>query len=105
MFLSFFYYRITYMEKIILNYRIIIEKETTGDRQTKVVYNAYCPTLELADFGETIDEIVQRMTKLIKFHVESLSKLHHKVPVEKETTTIITSVEVPVSSHTQFLYT
>lgn len=92
------------MEKIILNYRIIIEKEKTKGKKVDIMYNAYCPTLQLSDFGKTIDEVVKRITKLIKFHVESLSELGYKVPVEKEATTFITSVEVPVSSHTQFSY-
>lgn len=75
------------MEKIILNYRIVIEKEKIDGKKTQTVYNAYCPTLQLADFGKTIDEVGQRITRLIKFHVESLSSLGHKVPVEKEATT------------------
>lgn len=93
------------MEKIILNYRIIIEKEKTENKKGKFVYSAYCPTLRLSDFGKTVDEVIQRITQLITFHIESLSELGHKVPVEKTATTVITSVEVPVSPHTQFLYT
>jgi len=57
------------MEKRILNYRIIIEPEKIG---RKTVNNAYCPTLGLADFGNSIDEAIQRIQSLIKFHIESL---------------------------------
>lgn len=79
------------MQKNILNYRITIEKEKKEKRG--FVYNAYCPALQLADFGTSIDQAVKRMTNLIKFHLESLEKLGYPIPVEKESTTIITSYE------------
>ncbi|MFN4213142.1 MAG: hypothetical protein ACK4FL_04275 [Microgenomates group bacterium] len=44
------------------------------------------------------------MKKLIKFHIDSLSALGYSIPVEKETTTLITSVEIPVSSSVKFSY-
>ncbi|OGM27155.1 hypothetical protein A3D00_05590 [Candidatus Woesebacteria bacterium RIFCSPHIGHO2_02_FULL_38_9] len=90
------------MEKKILNYRIIIEKEKVSNG--KYVYNASCPVLGLADFGKTIDEAIKRITNLIKFHIESLTKLKYKVPIERETTTVITSVEIPTSQDTKFSY-
>lgn len=37
------------MQKQVLNYRIIIEPEKMG---RKTVYNACCPTLGLADYGD-----------------------------------------------------
>ena len=91
------------MEKNILNYRIIIEKEKAEGKKG-YVYSAYCPTLGLSDFGNTIDEAIKRITSLIKFHIESLSGLGHKVPAEKESTTVITSVKVPFSTHIKLSY-
>jgi len=41
---------------------------------------------------------------LIKFHIESLSQLGYPVPAEKETTTLITSVEIPFSSSIKIAY-
>lgn len=76
------------MERKVLNYRILVEKEQAS-------YSAYCPVLGLADFGKTIDEAVARISDLIRFHIESLSRLGYTVPVEKEATTVITSVDVP----------
>ena len=57
------------MEKQVLNYRIIIEPEKMG---RKTVYNAYCDTLGLADYGDSIDEVIKNIKSLIKFHIECL---------------------------------
>ncbi|QQG40818.1 MAG: hypothetical protein HYV37_00650 [Candidatus Levyibacteriota bacterium] len=91
------------MEKKVLNYRIVVEKE--NDDKGKTVYNAYCKTLGIADYGKTINQAISRITSLIKFHIESLALEGHKVPVEKEQTTVITSIKIPTPSHARFLYT
>lgn len=75
----------------------MIEKERN-------VYLSYCQSLGLNDYGKTIDEALNRMRNLIKFHIESLSKLGYPVPVEKETTTLITSIEIPLSSSVKISY-
>jgi len=85
------------METRILNYKIVIEKE-------KDDFVAYCQVLGLSDYGKTIDQALKRMKDLIKFHVESLTDSGYAVPVEKESSTLITSVEIPVSSSIKFSY-
>lgn len=57
------------MQKQVLNYRIIIEPEKMGK---ETAYNAYYPTLGVADYGYSIDEAVKNIHSLIKFHIESL---------------------------------
>jgi predicted RNA binding protein YcfA (HicA-like mRNA interferase family) len=57
------------MQKQVLNYRIIIEPEKQG---TRTVYNAYCDTLGLADYGDSIEEALKNIKSLIKFHIERL---------------------------------
>lgn len=50
------------METKVLNYRIIIEPDRypdTGER----CYTAYCPTLGVADYGDTIEEVLESLTK------------------------------------------
>lgn len=89
------------MEKKILNYRITVEKEKSGD---KYVYNAYCSALGLADYGKTIDQAIERITKLIQFHIESLALEKKQIPAEKETTTVITSVQIPASPGLKLTY-
>lgn len=78
-------------------YRLVIEKETSAGGKNRAVYNAYCPTLGLADWGATIDEAIAHITKLISFHIESLSVRGHRIPEERDMTTVITSVSVPMS--------
>lgn len=85
------------METKILNYKIVIEKE-------KNTFVAYCQALGLSDYGKTIDQALKRMKELIRFHVESLTESGYAIPVEKESTTLITSVEIPVSSSIKFSY-
>lgn len=46
----------TGMDKKVLNYRIIIEPEKYADGKT--VYTALCPTLDVADYGDSIEEVL-----------------------------------------------
>lgn len=85
------------METKILNYKIVIEKERN-------LFVAYCPALGLSDYGKTIDQALKRMKNLIKFHIDSLSKLGYPIPIERETTALITSVEISISSSVKFSY-
>lgn len=81
------------MQNKVLNYRIIIEPEKMGRR---TVYNAYCSTLGLADYGYSIDEAVSNIRSLIKFHIESLLEDHQEVPTENTDQEIITSTKVSI---------
>lgn len=89
------------MQKTILNYRIRIGREKN---RGKYSYSAYCSVLGLTDYGKTIDESIKRITDLIIFHIESLQELGYSIPVEKESTTVITSAEIPLSSHVKLSY-
>lgn len=57
------------MEKKVLNYRVIIEPEKMG---RKTVYNAYCPTLGVADYGDSVDEVLESIKDGIKLAIECL---------------------------------
>ncbi len=91
------------MEKKVLNYRIIVEKEKSAIKR-KYVFNAYCPTLGIADYGNTIDQAIDRITSLIHFHIESLIEEKRAVPVEKDATTVITSIAIKASPDAKFSY-
>lgn len=45
------------MEKHLFNYRIIIEPEKYKDGSK--VYVAYCPTLGISDYGDTVEQVLQ----------------------------------------------
>ena len=81
------------MQTKVLNYRIIIAPEKQGK---KTVYNAYCPTLGLADYGDSIDQAVKNIQGLIKFHIESLLSEGLEVPQENTSQELITSTTVSI---------
>lgn len=82
------------MQTQVLNYRIIIEPEKQGK---KTIYNAYCPTLGVADFGDSIDEAIKNIQSLIKFHIESLLKDRVEVPEEDNIyNNLVTSTKVSI---------
>ena len=86
------------------NYHVVVEKEAVTGKKSRAVFNAYCPTLGLADWGSTIDAAVANITKLISFHLESLVALRHAVPDERNATTVIASVSVPISVSRKLSY-
>ncbi|MBI4029501.1 MAG: type II toxin-antitoxin system HicB family antitoxin [Candidatus Blackburnbacteria bacterium] len=80
------------MEKTILNYRVIIEPEKypSGD----AVYNAYCPTLGVADYGDTVDEALVSIQDGIELAIETLASKGEGVPVDNIEQQIIASAKV-----------
>lgn len=80
------------MEKKILNYRIIIEPEKYDDGST--VYVAYCPTLGISDYGDTIEEVLESIKDGVKLAVKSLVKEKEDVPIDHTENQIITSTQI-----------
>ncbi|PJC68033.1 hypothetical protein CO015_05475 [candidate division WWE3 bacterium CG_4_8_14_3_um_filter_42_11] len=85
-------YTILIMEKQVLNYRVIIEKETYPDGT--LVYTAYVPTLGVTDYGPTIDAVLQSLKDGILLAIESLAKDSEEVPVDHPEETIIVNTQV-----------
>lgn len=84
------------MESKVLNYRIIVEPdEYTGTN--KPCYSAYCPTLGVADGGDTVEEVIKNVQDAIEAYVLSLVKDKLPVPVDKpdEQYVIFTKVKAP----------
>lgn len=67
------------MQKQVLNYRIIIEPEKMG---RKTVYNAYCPTLGVADYGDSIDEVLKSIKDGIELAIECLRDEGKEIPTD-----------------------
>ncbi len=82
------------MEKKILNYRIIIEPEKYPDG-TKV-YTAYCPTLGISDYGDTVEDVLKSIKDGIVLAIESLAKHKKEVPVDDVEDQIIASARVTI---------
>ncbi len=84
------------MEKKVLNYRIIIEPEKYPDGAK--VYAAYCPTLGISDYGDTIEDVLNSIKDGIELAIESLAKNKKDVPVDDVEDQIITSTRVNIPS-------
>ena len=67
------------MEKKVLNYRIIIEPEKYPDGST--VYVAYCPTLGVSDYADTVEGVLDSIKDGIELAVESMAKKRKKISV------------------------
>ena len=77
------------------NYRIIVEPdERTGTN--KPCFTAYCPTLGLADDGDTLQEALENIKRLINFHIENLAAEGKEIPFDETSKDVITSVSVEV---------
>lgn len=79
------------MEKHILNYRVIIEPEKVDE---KIVYNAYCPTLGVADYGDSVEEVLNSIKNGILLAIECLMEEKKEVPKDNINEQLITSVNI-----------
>ncbi|MBI3559715.1 type II toxin-antitoxin system HicB family antitoxin [Candidatus Gottesmanbacteria bacterium] len=89
------------MQTTVLNYRIIVEPdERTGTNES--CFTAYCPTLGVADGGDTIEEALANVRGAIEAYVESLVEDGLLVPVDKPEESIIAATQVKVHGAIQF---
>lgn len=79
------------MEKHILNYRVIIEPEKMGK---KTVYNAYCPTLGVVDYADTVEEVLRSIKDGIQLAIECSEEEGKEVQQDNIQEQIITAVHV-----------
>lgn len=79
------------MEKHILNYRVILEPEKIGE---ETVYNAYCPTLGVADYGDSVEEVLKSIKNGISLAIECLLEEKKEVPKDNINEQIITTVNI-----------
>lgn len=82
------------MEKKVLNYRIIIEPEKYQDGST--VYVAYCPTLGISDYGDTVEEVLKSLKDGIELAIECLIKEKKEIPADHLDEQIIASTKINI---------
>jgi predicted RNase H-like HicB family nuclease len=89
------------MKTTVLNYRIIVEpdKQTGTDRSG---FTAYCPTLGVADDGDTIEEAINNVRSAIKAYAGSLVKDNQPVPVDRPEKDIVTTTQVSLRGTVRF---
>ena len=76
------------------NYNIIINPDhRTGSGE--VCYSVMCPTLGLADEGDTIEEAIMNIKSLIAFHISSLAEEGEEAPTGDTEQSLVTAVRVP----------
>ena len=81
------------MRAKILDYRVIV----TPDEQTgggEIGYTAFCPSLGVADDGDTIEEALKNVKGAIRVYVESLVKDREPVPVDHPQRDIVTTTQI-----------
>lgn len=85
------------MKTTILNYRIIVEPdEETGTG--KPGFTAYCPTLGIADDGNTVEKALKNIKTLIVFHLECLAKEKEEIPAPDNDEGLITNLKIKIPS-------
>lgn len=57
------------MQRKVLNYRVIIEPESYPDGEK--VYNAFCPSLGVADYGASVEEVLKSIKVGMELALES----------------------------------
>lgn len=78
-----------------LQYNIIITPDhRTGTNEP--CFSVLCPVLGLADDGDTIEEAIENIKKLIAFHVESLATEGEEIKSEMAEESLVTAVKVRV---------
>lgn len=80
------------MDAKVLNYRIIIQPERYEDGS--VVYAAHCPTLEVVDYGDSVEAVLNSIKDGIELAIESLAKQKKEIPVDHTNEQIITTAKV-----------
>jgi len=82
----------------VFNYQVIVYSDRTVG-SNKPCFTAYCPILGIADSGKTIDEALNNIKRLIRFHLECLKKEKSSIPkgFSAKGEEIITTAKVSVA--------
>jgi len=85
------------METTVLNYRIIVEQEENSQTGKKV-YVSLCPKLGVSDWGNTIDQAINRIQEAVECHLESLIRHHKHLPAPDQNEFVIATAKVNLPS-------
>ena len=91
------------MEKVILNYRVIVKSDRRVNTNEKC-YTAFCPTLDIVDDGVTLDEALANIQEGIQCYIEALVKEGKKIPPPDNTEEgVVTGVKISLTEQPHFL--
>jgi len=86
---------------VVLNYKVIVEPDErvgTGE----LCYYAYCPKLDIADDGDTINDALANIKEAIELKLEFMADMGEEVPMERDDV-MFTSVSIPTSREFNFV--
>lgn len=89
----------------ILDYRIILKPDKRIGKNNRC-YVALCPTLGLADDGETAQEALANIKSTIIFHLDCLQKEHKEIPTDNLSEEQVTNTQIKFTpnSSTRFAF-
>lgn len=90
------------MKTNVLNYRVIIEPEKYPDGSK--VYNAYCPSLGITDYGDSVEEVLESIKDGILLAVDTMVKAGKDVPMDHVDEQIVASAKVSLPKGLQFAF-
>lgn len=90
------------MEKVILNYRVIIQPYK--EKGKKTAYLAECPVLGVYDWADSVEKVLKSIRKGIKIHINNLIKANQEIPVSKIQEEILTTTQVEVPKNIRFAF-
>lgn len=89
------------MRTKVLNYRVIVSPDIqTGTN--KAGFTALCPTLGVADDGDTVEEALKNVKGAIQIYINSLAEDKEPVPVDQTQQDIITTTQITVPPSLRF---
>ncbi|OIO20779.1 hypothetical protein AUJ17_05540 [Candidatus Micrarchaeota archaeon CG1_02_47_40] len=61
-------------------------------------YSAWCPDLDVASQGDTLEEAIANLKEALELHVECLSPSELQEIRKRQGTKLMTTIEIPVSN-------
>lgn len=83
-------------KEYILDYRVVIKPDKRLN-SNKPCFVAYCPTLDVVDDGDTVQEVLENLRKTIAFHLKCLQEEDKEIPIDKPSEELITNAQVKLS--------
>ena len=82
-------------KEYIFNYRVIIKPDKRIG-SNKTCYTAICPTLDIADDGDTVEKALKNIHNLIIFHFKCLKEENKEIPVDCPQEELVTNTQIKV---------
>ena len=83
-------------KKYNLDYRVVVKPDKRIG-SGKPCYVVTCPTLGIADDGDTIEEALKNIRSTIAFHLKCLQEEGKEIPVDNPHEELVTNTQIQVS--------